>query len=67
MSISVNLHYITSIEVAEFPDDDKPFARIRLEDEHGCSVTIFPGDVAGFIAALQSAADNRRIVRNEEA
>ena len=31
MSISVNLHNITSIDVADFPDHDKPFARIRLE------------------------------------
>ena len=67
MSISVNLHDITSVEVAEFPDHNKPFARIRLEDAHGCSVTIFTDDVAGFVAAWRSAADNRRIVRSEEA
>ena len=32
MSISVNLHNITSVEVAEFPEYAKPFARIRVEE-----------------------------------
>ena len=61
------LNKITSIEVVDFHDVPRPFTIIKLRDAHGCSVTIFPGDVAGFIAALQSAADNRRIVRSEEA
>lgn len=61
MSTTTSLHRPASIQVTSFPACDPPFVSVKISDEAGNSVTVFPADLDEFAKDMAEAIFNVRV------